>query len=119
MVVTGQTGNVGIFGSGGNFYPSTTLHVGGSLLTTSWTGINFSAASNVTPTVPLEVSGTVSATNIKTAGTMTVGMYNSAPVACSTSYTGMVAMSNTLKDLCLCDGTSWVAVGRGGTACTW
>ncbi|MDD1532711.1 hypothetical protein C7U89_01460 [Bradyrhizobium sp. WBOS4] len=59
MVLDGNTGNVAV--GNGNVYPSATLHVGGSVLTTSWTGINFSG-SNVTPTAPLEVSGTVSAT---------------------------------------------------------
>jgi hypothetical protein len=43
--------------------PSSTLHVAGSALFTSWTAINFSNAANVTPTAPLEVSGTISATN--------------------------------------------------------
>jgi hypothetical protein len=47
----------------GSIYPCQTLFVSGSALTTSWTGINFSSASKVTPTAPLEVSGTISATN--------------------------------------------------------
>lgn len=55
------TGNVGI----GTTAPSRTLHVAGTVLTTSWTGINLSSAGNVTPTAPLEVSGTISATEIK------------------------------------------------------
>ena len=40
-------GNVGI----GTTSPSRTLHVSGTVLTTSWTGINFSSTGNVTPTV--------------------------------------------------------------------
>ena len=52
-------GNVGIATTA----PSRTLHISGTALTTSWTGINFSSAGNVTPTAPLEVSGTVSATH--------------------------------------------------------
>jgi len=43
--------------------PSATLHIAGSALTTSWTYINANVAVRVTPTTPLEVSGTVSATN--------------------------------------------------------
>jgi hypothetical protein len=42
--------------------PSQTLHVSGSVLTTSWTYINAAHNVRVTPTAPLEVSGTVSAT---------------------------------------------------------
>jgi hypothetical protein len=50
------------FTAPGGQNPSATLHVMGSTLTTSWTGINFSDPTNVTPTAPLEVSGTISAT---------------------------------------------------------
>lgn len=48
-----------------NTDPSQTLHISGTLLTTSWTGINFSNAAVVTPTAPLEVLGTISATAIR------------------------------------------------------
>ena len=42
--------------------PSRTLHVDGTMLSTSWTYINANVAVRVTPSAPLEVSGTVSAT---------------------------------------------------------
>jgi hypothetical protein len=72
----------------------------------------------ITPTTTLEVAGTISATNIQTAGTFKVGSYSSAPVTCSASYKGMFAMNST-DNLCLCNGTAWVGVGTGGTACAW
>lgn len=53
------TGKVAV---GMNAVPSRTVHVSGTLLTTSWTGINFAGSNSVTPTAPLEVFGTVSAT---------------------------------------------------------
>lgn len=64
-----STGNVGI----GTTAPSQTLHVAGTALTTSWTGINFSSASKVTPTAPLEVSGTISATALVINGQSVTG----------------------------------------------
>ena len=77
LVVTGRSkieGNVVVSGSqyiGGNIgstvNPSTTLQISGTLLTTSWTGINFSSASNLVPSAPLEVSGTISATTLQLA----------------------------------------------------
>lgn len=71
------------------------------------------------PNAALDVNGTVSATNVKAAGTVQLGAYSSAPVVCAAGYKGMVAMSNALSDLCLCTGTAWVRVGSGGTACSW
>ena len=63
--------------------PSQTLQVSGTAVITSWTGINFSSPANVTPTAPLEVSGTISATaaviggigtgNLNASGLMGVG----------------------------------------------
>lgn len=56
-------GNVGI----GTTAPSATLHVSGTARITSWTTI----AANVAPTTELDVYGTISATGISTAGTIT------------------------------------------------
>jgi len=71
--------------------PSQTLHVAGSALTTSWTGINFSAA-NVTPTAPLEVSGTVSATYVKLA--------DNDDVPCTPERKGTLRFSNGIVSIC-------------------
>lgn len=127
-------GGINAGGGGNAWFTATNLGnlnwgVGFLFYTTSSTGVSnlnqlyLAATNNVgvnttTPTAPLEVSGTVSATNIQTAGTFKVGSYSSQPVACSASYKGMFVM-NSADNLCLCNGTSWVGVGTGGTACAW
>ena len=70
--------------------PSRTLHVLGTALTTSWTGINFSDSAAVTPTAPLEVSGTVSATRFVGDGS---GLSN-LPAATAASSTGAVQFNS-------------------------
>lgn len=113
-ITTMRLSSNGWLGVGFGLYPSATLHVGGNGMVTQ----KLYVGGTVTPTTSLEVSGTVSATNIQTAGTFRVGSYSSAPVTCSASYKGMFAM-NSADNLCLCNGTSWVGVGTGGTACAW
>jgi hypothetical protein len=58
MTFTHNSDNIGV----GTGTPSRTFHISGTSIITSWTGINFSSAGKVTPTAPLEVSGTISAT---------------------------------------------------------
>jgi hypothetical protein len=81
-------------------------------------GNTYIGSTTVTPTTPLEVAGTVSATNIQIAGTMRLGVYTSQPVACGAGYIGLMAM-NSATDVCVCNGTSWNRVSSGGTACSW
>jgi hypothetical protein len=72
----------------------------------------------VSPTTKLEVVGTVSATNLQAAGTIKVGAYSSAPIACGATYKGMMAMTH-LGHICACDGSSWNDVGNNYAACSW
>jgi len=79
-------------GSSGNL--SATLHVMGSALTTSWTGINFSSYAKVTPTAPLEVSGTISATALVINGqSVTAGATAFASLT-DVSYSGALGGGN-------------------------
>lgn len=79
LMFSPATGKIGLWASNLTFTPSQTLHIGGTLLTTSWTGVNFNGA-NVTPSAPLEVNGTVSATagyfsgNVNLSNIATVGV---------------------------------------------
>lgn len=41
----------------------------------------------------------------------------SAPIACSVSYDGSIALTSARR-MCVCDGTSWTEV-NSATACTW
>ncbi|WP_377829292.1 hypothetical protein ACFKHW_04245 [Bradyrhizobium lupini] len=94
MVFDGNTGNVAVGSSA--LYPSATLHVGGTLLTTSWTGINFNPLVNTTPTAPLEVSGTVSATRFVGDGSGLTGIGAAGSSDRITSgTTSMLAISST------------------------
>ena len=68
------------------------------------------------PTTALEISGTISATNVLVAGTITLPMYTSAPVTCGATYKGMIAMTSTT--LALCNGTNWV-LDRTNATFTW
>ncbi|WP_143274566.1 hypothetical protein [Bradyrhizobium canariense] len=92
-----NTGNVGVAATQSvGFMPSQTLHVAGTVLTTSWTGINFSSASNVTPTAPLEVSGTISATHFVGDGSGLTGLGAAGSSDRVTSgTTSMLAISST------------------------
>lgn len=69
-----------------------------------------------TPTTALEISGTVSATNVVVAGTMTLPKYTSAPVTCGATYRGMIAMTSTT--IAECNGTNWV-LDRTNATFTW
>lgn len=71
----------------------------------------------VTTGVSLEVSGTVSATNVYSAGVMKMGKYAAQPVACSSTYDGMLALTSARR-MCICDATSWKEI-NSATACTW
>ncbi len=43
--------------------------------------------------------------------------YSGAPVGCSTSYKGSIALTSSTR-MCVCDGTSWKEV-NSATGCTW
>ncbi|MGE4337205.1 MAG: hypothetical protein AB7E55_14675 [Pigmentiphaga sp.] len=90
--------------------PSSTLHVSGTALTTSWTGINFSNAGNVVPSAPLEVSGTVSATTGYFSGNVTTGgSYNLAS-------TGWLAWASSTYNSIYGNATSkYIAINVSGT----
>lgn len=49
----------------------------------------------------------------------TVGMtrYSAAPIACSSGYAGLMAMTSAYK-LCTCDSSSWIDM-VSGAACSW
>jgi hypothetical protein len=68
--------------------------------------------------VGVQVSGTVSATNLTIAGTAQLGVYAAEPVSCSTPYKGMLAMSTT-GGLCFCNGASWNKIEAPTTTCAW
>ncbi|MCP3463049.1 hypothetical protein [Bradyrhizobium sp. CCGUVB23] len=107
-------GNVQINTSGGKVSvgtgnPSSTLHISGSALITSWTGINF-AGQNVTPTAPLEVSGTISATHFVGDGSGLTGIASAATTDRITSgTTSMLAIS----------GTGYVSLTQSGVNTGW
>ncbi len=84
---------------------SRTLHVNGGALITSWTGMNFGTGNNVTPSAPLEVSGTISATTLKTGPGETCA---SSLDAGAIRYTGGA--------LSFCNGSIWVTLGSAGSA---
>lgn len=90
-MVLSNAGRLGL----GLGYPSRTLHVNGTALTTSWTGINFSSAANVTPTAPLEVSGTVSATRFVGDGSLLTGVTADATDRIVSGTTAVYVNSNT------------------------
>ena len=79
---------VGINNSATPATASTTLHVSGTLMTTSWTGINVSGK----PNAPLEVSGTISATAFVGNGAGLTGLSAGDRI---TSGTAGVFVSNT------------------------
>lgn len=76
-------------------------------------GVGQSVASGVS----VEVSGTISATNVYSAGVMKMGKYAAQPVACSATYDGMIALTSARR-MCICDATSWKEI-NSATACTW
>jgi hypothetical protein len=109
--------------------PSQTLHVSGTAITTSWTGINFSSAANVTPTAPLEVSGTVSATHFVgdgsgltglaasgdriTSGTAAVtahGATNGVSVTTNMEVSGTVKVAGTGSEPCTSDNNGTLRI---------
>lgn len=82
-----QVGNFNIAG-GTNVSPTALgaaqLNVSGTTRITSWTGINFSSV--ITPTAPLEVSGTISATILR--------LSDSPPDACTAATVGSIKVIN-------------------------
>lgn len=99
-----------------NVGPSQTLHVMGSALTTSWTGINFSSASNVTATAPLEVSGSVSATAITVAGEARV---SNSGASCAANTNGGAIRYTSGTGIQYCNGSNaWTTLGAGGGTLT-
>lgn len=84
---------------GGVFRPSGTLHVSGTVVASSWTAINLGRGA----VAPLEVSGTVSATNFVGNGSGLTGVIASTDRAVSGSInviaeqtSGTVRVSGTL-----------------------
>ncbi|NBZ96012.1 MAG: hypothetical protein EBR40_06250 [Proteobacteria bacterium] len=91
-VTIASAGNVGI----GISTPSGTLHVSGTARITSWTTI----AANVTPTAPLDVYGTISATTVRANtfigdGSGLTGVVASSGDRIASGTTSMLAVSNT------------------------
>ncbi len=77
----------------------------GNVEITSWTGINFTT----TPTAPLEVSGTVSATNFVGNGAGLTGVVASSGDRIVSGTTSMIAVSNT----------GFISVTQSGTNTAW
>lgn len=83
--------------------PSRTIFVSGTALTTSWTAINFSS-STVTPSVPLDVSGSVRVTGIG--------------ITCGSTISGSIRYVASALSIAVCNGTSWTLVTTGTTYVT-
>ncbi len=60
-----------------------------------------------TPVLPLEVQGAVR-----------FKKYASPPYVCGSTFTGTIA-TTSVNTLCACNGTKWVMVSDGSTACNW
>jgi hypothetical protein len=88
---------------------SQTLHVSGTALVTSWTAINFPPGTRVTPTAPLEVSGTVSATRFVGDGSGLTGVVASTGDRIVSSTTSMIAVSDT----------GYISLTQAGTNTAW
>lgn len=95
LLLNPVSGGVGI----GTTAPSATLHISGTARITSWTTI----AANVAPTTELDVYGTISATGISTAGTIT---------ATAALHTGAVCDENGAN----CKAISSLATGSTSAA---
>jgi hypothetical protein len=96
--------------------PSSTLHISGTTRITSWTAIG----ANVTPTAALDIYGTVSATNIRTSGTVTAGAF----VGDGSGLTGVVASTGDrvvsgTTSLVAVSATGFVSLTQGGTNTGW
>jgi len=80
-------------------------------------------ATNATVRATIDTSGNVGIGTTTVNATLDVNGYaklkknSSAPVTCSATYGGSLAVTSASK-LCMCNGTSWVEV-NSATSCTW
>jgi hypothetical protein len=108
--VIGNSGNVGI-GTAGSVNPSATLHVSGTAIIQGWTAMGFN--NNHVPAVPLEVSGTVSATQFSGAfvgdGSGLTNIAGASADRIVSGTTKMLAVSNT----------GYISITQAGTNTGW
>jgi len=51
-------------------------------------------------------------------GFMKLAKQSSVPETCAADYDGAIALTSTYR-ACVCNGTSWVFISDGSTACVW
>lgn len=87
--------------------------------------IGFYPSGTTTSQMVITSSGNVGIGTTTVNATLDVNGYaklktnTAAPVACSATYKGSIAMTSTTNYICYCDGTSWKQIHSPATACTW
>ncbi len=71
----------------------------------------------VTSSGQLAIGTTTPQATLDVGGYARLKKYTAAPVACSTTYDGSLALTSATR-LCVCNGTGWVEV-NSATSCTW
>lgn len=95
-------------------------HSASQISTGSFNSGNYTFPSNLVVDGNVGIGTTDPKATLDINGYVKLKKYTSAPVTCSSTYDGSIALTNTYKT-CVCKGTSstWVYTTDGSTTCVW